>query len=84
MKESSIFEKIVAGLAVTGIAGLVVLYAKLEVMDNRVRAIETDKDADERQDQTIVKFWKLHSWPKTQIDKIRDKLDMDIESWPDL
>ena len=38
----------------------------------------------QRDTETMQKHWKLHSWAKDQVNTLRTKHDMDIESWPDL
>ena len=65
--------------------------AELKVISNEISNMQEimDKlgeksDLDKKQDEQISKFWRLHSWSKTEVNKLRVKNGDDIEDWPDL
>lgn len=58
--------------------------AKLSVIEEKLAKIEDDHTVDTKQDSQIVRFWKLHSWERDQINRLRVKAGMDVADWPDL
>lgn len=49
-----------------------------------VEALSQNTESDKRQDVMISKFWRLHSWSRSEINKLRVKAGEDIAEWPDL
>ena len=80
------FPKWVIAVVSSVIAGLVVMLSgfalnrsfsvteRLTRMETELTAIRTDKERDNKQDSTLEKFWKIHSWTNKE----------EIVDWPDL
>lgn len=46
--------------------------------------IEAKASVDSDQDERIKKFWKLHSWSRDEINRLRLEHDLPLAAWPDM
>ncbi|MFQ5625033.1 MAG: hypothetical protein ACE5FM_00055 [Methyloligellaceae bacterium] len=79
----------VVSLAALALAGFALAWmfnanAKLALLQQAVEVIVSDKDADKRQDDTLIKHWKIVSWSKDRINELRAAQGLPLASWPDL
>lgn len=58
--------------------------AEISVMNEKLSSIQSDKAQDNRQDQTITKHWRLHSWARDQINELRQHNNLPLAPWPDV
>ena len=58
--------------------------AEIKVLTERLERLEKPSAPEDKQDNQIKMFWKLHSWNRTQIERLGKKDKVDIDPWPDL
>lgn len=79
--------ELILGVLLT-IALSVVGWLSVRVIDQgqQLTALQTrfDESVDVKQNETLVKFWKLHNWTKDQILELRLKNGLESSQWPDL
>ncbi len=75
---------IVAAVAATSVAGLVVMYGEFKVMQGDVNELIFDEEDDDRQDVTLRKHWKIHRWTADRINELRVEQGKPLASWPEL
>lgn len=57
--------------------------AELKVLDEKIDRMKDDKAEETKQDTTLSKHWKLHSWTRDEISAIKHKLEMGETKWPE-
>lgn len=57
---------------------------KIALMQQSLELVVSDTEKDKKQDATLTKFWRLHSWERAKINELRVVEGMPIEEWPDL
>jgi len=67
-------------ISIASWALLKVIYLSEQVVELRTLLTSSTED---KQDETISKFWKIHGWTKSQILELRVKNGLPIVSWPD-
>jgi len=80
---------LILATAAVGIASFALVWmfntnATLQVMKLQLSQIVADNESDQRQDATLVKHWKLHSWERDQINMLRTDGGKAVVSWPNL
>jgi hypothetical protein len=59
-------------------------HAKHSVMEENVERLMADTHRDEKQDRSVRKHWKLHTWARDRITELRHVHGLPLEPWPDL
>ncbi len=59
------------------------LRKEIVVMSKEAKEMREDTDTDIKQNDSITKHWKLHSWTRHQINELERKNDMPLSAWPD-
>lgn len=57
---------------------------EIYTLNAEIAVLQADVNDKERVNNSITKFWKLHSWAKDQINELTIKQGGDLKSWPDL
>ena len=65
-------------------AEMKVLNVQLETISKQLETMNNNTESDERQDEMIRKFWKLHNWSKDEINNLRHDAGKPPASFPDL
>ncbi len=65
-------------------ADIKLLSLSVENLTTLVQSVVTDNEADVKQDETLRKFWKLHTWEKSRVTELRHLHGLDLAEWPDL
>lgn len=52
-----------------------------QMMDD-IQALREDKEQDKEQDKKLKRFWKLHSFARKEINKLRVKHELELVEWP--
>ena len=60
------------------------IHQNIELLRQEVKKIVDDKASEAKQDATLRKHWKLHTWTRDEIYELRRKNDMPVNKWPDL
>lgn len=55
---------------------------KLTTLSVQMDKLSEKNEADDRQDKTIGKFWKLHSWARLQINHLEQNANKPVSGWP--
>ena len=79
-------------LAITGLFAwvwntnteLILLRHDIGDLNDAVKQVVSDTEADVRQDATLAKHWKIVSFHRDKINELRSKADLPLISWPDL
>jgi len=58
--------------------------AEIKVLQQRLTEQTEQVQNDLRHDRQIGKHWKLHSWAKDEINRLRVKNNLEIIAWPNL
>ena len=58
--------------------------AKLALVEERLRAVADDREFMERTNRALMQHWRLHSWERDQIYRLRTEVGLPQASWPDL
>lgn len=84
-------ERILAGLAsLLGVAAISIgghvagTLSDLRTEMATERQIRADMQADLQEIKQDRKFWKLHSWARQEINKLRQEAGLPLAEWPDL
>ena len=57
---------------------------EMKNMATQMEKMTQKTELDVKQDSQIAKFWRLHSWSRSEINKLRVKGGDDIAEWPEL
>ena len=57
---------------------------KIALMQQSLASVVSDTEKDKKQDDTLTKFWRLHSWERARINELRIADGLPIAEWPDL
>ena len=65
--------------------------SRLQALEIRLQTVAQDRSSEleiraelARLEQMSAAHWKLHGWARDQINKLRTRAGMDVESWPDV
>lgn len=56
---------------------------ELRSLDQKIDNARDNKQEETRQNVTLSKHWKLHSWAHDELSAIKHKLEMGEAKWPD-
>jgi alkylated DNA repair dioxygenase AlkB len=59
------------------------LAAQILLLQQDIKELRENKEPETRQDRTIRKHWKLHTWAKDQINEIQKSNNVPLGKWPD-
>ena len=59
------------------------IHQNIELLRQEVKRLADDKASEAKQDASIRKHWKLHTWVRDEIHELRQKNDMPTSKWPD-
>jgi len=74
---------VLASLVVAAIAGMVVLYGDIRVMQSEVNTLLFDETTDAEQDRKIRRQWSRQAFILSRINELRTKHEMPLAEWPD-
>jgi len=60
------------------------LSAQILLLQQDIKELRENREPETRQDRTIRKHWKLHTWARDQINEIQKNNNMQLSKWPDL
>lgn len=69
--------------SIDGIEKDAALQEQLRLLQQEVKMMKDDRRAEDKQDATLRKHWKLHTWVRDEIYELRKKNDMPASKWPD-
>ncbi len=58
--------------------------AEIKVIQHQLSEQSEQVQIDLKHSSQLSKHWKLHGWAKDEINKLRAKHGLELESWPDL
>ena len=80
--------KILTALATAALLGLAAwvwnTQGAVADLNSRIDRLVSRLDKQGEVDQTLIKFWRLHSWARARINEERQARSVPVAEWPDL